>query len=64
MTLIHLDPSEALRLGEQLAGNACRAAMLQGKSEQPQNVLTKYSGKWSPVVPLRQLRMVGQAVVS
>ncbi|EOT7628542.1 hypothetical protein ACNH3L_005395, partial [Escherichia coli] len=33
----YLDPSEAYALGRTAGWNACRAAMLQGKSEQPQN---------------------------
>ncbi|HFT8937238.1 TPA: DUF551 domain-containing protein, partial [Escherichia coli] len=33
----YLDPSEVYALGRTAGWNACRAAMLQGKSEQPQN---------------------------
>ncbi|HCJ4098402.1 TPA: hypothetical protein NR244_004649, partial [Salmonella enterica] len=33
----YLEPSEVYALGRTAGWNACRAAMLQGKSEQPQN---------------------------
>ena len=54
----YLDPSEVYALGRTAGWNACRAAMLQGKSEQPQNahqnIPENIPGGNSPVT-----RMVG-----
>ncbi|EFH9691310.1 DUF551 domain-containing protein [Escherichia coli] len=51
----YLDPSEAYALGRTAGWNACRAAMLQGKSEQPQNaqqnIPENIPGGNSPVIP-------------
>ncbi|EJM1739506.1 DUF551 domain-containing protein, partial [Escherichia coli] len=51
----YLDPSEAYALGRTAGWNACRAAMLQGKSEQPQNaqqnIPENIPGGNSPVTP-------------
>lgn len=51
----YLDPSEVYALGRTAGWNACRAAMLQGKSEQPQNAQQNISenipGGNSPVTP-------------
>ncbi|EFH7714188.1 DUF551 domain-containing protein, partial [Escherichia coli] len=51
----YLDPSEAYELGRTAGWNACRAAMLQGKSEQPQNaqqnIPENIPGGNSPVTP-------------
>ncbi len=51
----YLDPSEVYALGRTAGWNACRAAMLQGKSEQPQNaqqnILENIPGGNSPVTP-------------
>ncbi|HIB4185804.1 TPA: hypothetical protein ACWQ1O_003294, partial [Escherichia coli] len=51
----YLDPSEVYALGRTAGWNACRAAMLQGKSEQPQNaqqnIPENIPGGNSPVTP-------------
>ncbi|WP_338929512.1 DUF551 domain-containing protein [Escherichia coli] len=51
----YLDPSEVYALGRTAGWNACRAAMLQGKSEQPQNaqqnIPENIPGGNSPVSP-------------
>ena len=51
----YLDPSEVYALGRTAGWNACRAAMLQGKSEQPQNaqqnIPENIPGRNSPVTP-------------
>ncbi|EOJ8814245.1 DUF551 domain-containing protein, partial [Escherichia coli] len=51
----YLDPSEAYAIGRTAGWNACRAAMLQGKSEQPQNaqqnIPENIPGGNSPVTP-------------
>ncbi|EEW5278499.1 hypothetical protein BKL39_003916 [Escherichia coli] len=47
----YLDPSEVYALGRTAGWNACRAAMLQGKSEQPQNAQQNIPGGNSPVTP-------------
>ncbi|EHW99911.1 eaA protein [Escherichia coli DEC10F] len=51
----YLDPSEVCALGRTAGWNACRAAMLQGKSEQPQNaqqnIPENIPGGNSPVTP-------------
>lgn len=51
----YLEPSEVYALGRTAGWNACRAAMLQGKSEQPQNaqqnIPENIPGGNSPVTP-------------
>lgn len=51
----YLEPSEVYALGRTAGWNACRAAMLQGKSEQPQNaqqnIPENITGGNSPVTP-------------
>lgn len=51
----YLDPSEVYAFGRTAGWNACRAAMLQGKSEQPQNaqqnIPENIPGGNSPVTP-------------
>ncbi|MCN7707625.1 hypothetical protein MLT05_05920 [Escherichia coli] len=51
----YLEPSEVYSLGRTAGWNACRAAMLQGKSEQPQNaqqnIPENIPGGNSPVTP-------------
>lgn len=51
----YLEPSEVYALGRTAGWNACRAAMLQGKSEQPQNaqqnIPENIPGGNSPVIP-------------
>ena len=51
----YLDPSEVYALGRTAGWNACRAAMLHGKSEQPQNaqqnIPENIPGGNSPVTP-------------
>ena len=51
----YLDPSEVYALGRTAGWNACRAALLQGKSEQPhtaqQNIPENSPGGNSPVTP-------------
>lgn len=47
----YLEPSEVYALGRTAGWNACRAAMLQGKSEQPQNAQQNIPGGNSPVTP-------------
>ncbi|WP_311264677.1 DUF551 domain-containing protein [Escherichia coli] len=51
----YLEPSEVYALGRTAGWNACRAAMLQGKSEQPQNaqqnIPENIPGRNSPVTP-------------
>ncbi|EFH2972544.1 hypothetical protein HKD56_000441 [Escherichia coli] len=51
----YLEPSEVYALGRTAGWNACRAAMLQGKSEQPQNaqqnIPKNIPGGNSPVTP-------------
>ncbi|EFH1040077.1 hypothetical protein BF251_000129 [Escherichia coli] len=51
----YLDPSEVYALGRTSGWNACRAAMLHGKSEQPQNaqqnIPENIPGGNSPVTP-------------
>ncbi|MEB6710926.1 DUF551 domain-containing protein [Escherichia coli] len=51
----YLDPSEVYALGRTAGWNACRAAMLQGKSEQPQNaqqnIPENIPGGNSPITP-------------
>ncbi|HEB1302781.1 TPA: DUF551 domain-containing protein [Escherichia albertii] len=51
----YLDPSEVYALGRTAGWNACRAAMLQDKSEQPQNaqqnIPENIPGGNSPVTP-------------
>ncbi|MCX9331958.1 hypothetical protein [Escherichia coli] len=51
----YLKPSEVYALGRTAGWNACRAAMLQGKSEQPQNaqqnIPENIPGGNSPVTP-------------
>ncbi|EIG0637177.1 hypothetical protein HLC82_003501 [Escherichia coli] len=51
----YLDPAEVYALGRTAGWNACRAAMLQGKSEQPQNaqqnIPENIPGGNSPVTP-------------
>ncbi len=51
----YLEPSEVYALGRTAGWNACRAAMLQGKSEQPQNaqqnIPENIPGVNSPVAP-------------
>lgn len=51
----YLDPSAVYALGRTAGWNACRAAMLQGKSEQPQNaqqnIPENIPGGNSPVTP-------------
>lgn len=51
----YLEPSEVYVLGRTAGWNACRAAMLQGKSEQPQNaqqnIPENIPGGNSPVTP-------------
>ena len=52
----YLEPSEVYALGRTAGWNACRAAMLQGKSEQPQNaqqnIPENIPGGNSPVTPV------------
>lgn len=51
----YLEPFEVYTLGRTAGWNACRAAMLQGKSEQPQNaqqnIPENIPGGNSPVIP-------------
>ncbi|MHQ91141.1 DUF551 domain-containing protein [Escherichia coli] len=51
----YLEPSEVYTLGRTAGWNACRAVMLQGKSEQPrnaqQNIPENIPGGNSPVIP-------------
>lgn len=51
----YLEPSEVYALGRTAGWNACRASMLQGKSEQPQNaqqnIPENIPGGNSPVTP-------------
>ena len=51
----YLEPSEVYTLGRTAGWNACRAAMLQGKYEQPQNaqqnIPENIPGGNSPVIP-------------
>lgn len=51
----YLEPSEVYALGRTAGWNACRASMLQGKSEQPQNaqqnIPENIPGGNSPVIP-------------
>lgn len=51
----YLEPSEVYALGRTAGWNACRAAMLHGKSEQPQNaqqnIPENIPGGNSPVIP-------------
>ncbi|MFK0540521.1 DUF551 domain-containing protein [Escherichia coli] len=51
----YLEPSEVYALGRTAGWNACRAAMLQGKSEQPQNaqqnIPENIPGGNNPVTP-------------
>lgn len=51
----YLEPSEVYALGRTAGWNACRSAMLQGKSEQPQNaqqnIPENIPGGNSPVTP-------------
>ncbi|HAW0760906.1 TPA: DUF551 domain-containing protein [Escherichia coli] len=51
----YLEPSEVYSLGRTAGWNACRASMLQGKSEQPQNaqqnIPENIPGGNSPVIP-------------
>ncbi|EBB5077691.1 hypothetical protein CB435_21840 [Salmonella enterica subsp. enterica serovar Schwarzengrund] len=51
----YLEPSEVYALGRTAGWNACRAAMLQGKSEQPQNaqqnIPENIPGGNSPAIP-------------
>ncbi|ADR26333.1 hypothetical protein NRG857_04530 [Escherichia coli O83:H1 str. NRG 857C] len=51
----YLEPSEVYALGRTAGWNACRAAMLQGKSEQPQNaqqnIPENIPGGNAPVTP-------------